>query len=546
MDSQGTRTGTKVATKAYSIDPVNILNQFMAEAPKNENAIVQATNAATGMKEKAAEQVVAAGAAASDAVKAKGDIEAAERQKAIDVAAQFGVGTADDAIVAAHAQRAAATNKMDALRPVIDAADKVTWWDDPLQWVQNQFTQPILKREFNSASREATSKAAQIASIQQAVAQKQAIDLAPTMHLIKKRADAEALSMSTQADAKALELRSDAATISANAAMQLMQQDNTIFNNKIQVARMLVENRTTNAQMSMHADNMARLGKAEKEEEETLALVNFKQRALGQPEFKLSMWKQLDKPTKNSLMMNSMNPSIIGSGYADSFRVVAEREAFSTVRNAKPGFADQLQRVATGPTAEAVKASLLTNESFKKLSFEKQQMTVLEKVQEIHEKEWKNNKFANTWKDDNPLKLDFRRVTQRPELVTNPFAMSMAAQQAKNPSKIYSDNDILLEAQGRARANVKDIPKIAKELTEFYRVGLTKQYFTDGSADMGLPRLQEYGISVKGAYVDPNGVTRGLMITDVGNVEHYLMQQVMKPMPIVPNMFDTSSPFTVR
>lgn len=527
-DSTTNTTGTKTTSSSFSrapIQPAQILAQFAATLPATQTALVNATEQEVAARQAADQQTVAAGGAQAEGIRAKGEADALERQKAVDIFKMF--NGSDDAVVAAHEQRARAKQTMDSLRPVIDAEDQVAWWDDPLRWIGNQFTQPLRKQAYNAASRTAKIKTVEIDEIHRNASQRQAIDLAPTSDLIKKTADSIAAATANTASAKANELQAGAAAATAQAAMQFFAMNKTLTDTQMGVARMLADREMTSAQLAIHNDQVSRMKKEEQETLDILHNVNVKQVALGQPKFKLGEWKQLNPAMKTELMMNSRNLSSIGGGTADTIEQIYLRNASGTVAGTLPALNRFLTEQLSGPTATKIKDELSQNDAFKKLSTDKQQVLIAQQLEARQAKE-RSNPFANEWSVDNPGRLNFARVQQRPELQNNSFVKEMQRVQAVDSRATFQDKDILLHAEGLVRANPKDIPRIAKELQEFYKVGLLTQWRDDGAMWAGLPVQEKYGISASGRYVDPTGVTRGLLVTDLPTVEHYLTYQASR------------------
>lgn len=536
-----TSSSDSTRTRDYgSMNPAAALQQHRNQ----EAGLVGMLEAVSGQLSNKAESAAAAaqqaGVSAGQATIAKGAIEAMERQRAIDLAEEMG---ASAIIKQAHEKRVEAMNIKDQLLPQIREAQAVNPLEDPLKWLTGKFTTPTLIKAYNMANRQEKDMTNRITVTEQGVAQKKAVDLAPTMDLITLQAKSLASAQELEALARAEQIRTEALGNQARLISQKVALGQADLSSYLQVARM-----TADMQMSersarlqerrMDLDDRA-LSKAEREERdqvEILAQVNMHGDLFGRPRMTMARWRLLDKATQSEMATASQSPTI-GQTLGDSYLTVVKNNATTALRTANPGafefmvrtqqskeFADQKAALGAGPAAA----------TFLRMSDEQQNAKVFDELQKKWNQEYTKEKINSKLGASNPNKLDFSRVTQYPELQGTYFADQMRELQKSNPGKQWQESDILAMAEARARQAMKDkkpqeIVKIADDLSFFFKQGMTSQYAYGGLHAVGLERPTGYGLSADSKYQDAKGITRALQAFNPIELQHYLMQRALAP-----------------
>lgn len=539
--SAGSSAGTTTRTTSKdfgAMDPSSFLTEFAAKLPIHMQGLMSALKAQAGFGETAAINMEQAGAAGSKAIIAKGEAEAQQVEHSNAVADSFGVRGPSGSVVQAHEARASARATMDALRPKIAEESAVTAWDDPLRWVVNQFTLPNLVQTYNNANGQDKAMLKRIEDDQRIVRQQQALDLAPVGDLIRQTAAATAVGKSFEMIAKANEMRAGSQHILAQSIMQEMGADKSLLDGRMQLANMLSTTSANSAYDRQQSTLSAKEAKGVADRKPLLDQVNLKQLTLGLPSFRDADWMQMDSKRKAELTLNAQYPSI-GTGLGDTYREIIIRGADQGLSEKNPAlfkFYDSIIGGKDYDKAKTLAGQDKADSDFNKMSSIDQRAFILDKLDTKWRGEVKGATVNGVYQpvkmndpgisESNPYKLNINQLALDPQLAENPFMATVIARKTVNSMYAATDRDLLLEGIGRAKANVKDIPKIAEQLQEVYQKGVLAQYAKGGAFTSGMPRPTGYGLGVEGNYTDESGITRGLQMWDRGAIEHFLMQNI--------------------
>jgi hypothetical protein len=517
-----------------AIDPADALRRFtQQQAP-----LYAAARATTGEGQKISATAANAAKAVGDsnaavAVK-EGEIEARKNTQAIDVAAYMDV---NQLVKDAHGKRLEAQRIKDTLLPQIQADAAVTPWDDPLKWIVTQFTAPKTLQAYTLADTQDKDMTQRITAIQRDTQQQQAIDLAPTADMVRSIAQDKSIA----AQAKGIY---DSAQIELEAKSKLVQQyaleiggNQALFNNWSDFVRTTLsvnaQNRQVDAmdraerRMTLQEEKAARLAQ---DDEDVRAGVEGKLLMMGQRGYKRGEWAQLSPQVRSNLVEWSRTP-VIGDGLGESVGVLADMKAFDTFGTANPAAKRFLADTTVSAAFSAAKGKLMQTEAFTKLPEDKQRVVLFTETEKIWDTENKSNPIHSTRSAGNPTKLNMATVTQWPELTNNHFAKSVRELQALNPEKVWTEKDMLDMFQGQIAQVSPDAPKevsrLAKEFSAFYRVGMQSQFKHTRARLFGMEPISIYGISTAkspAAYEDAQGVQRAVNAFNPVEVEHYAMQ----------------------
>jgi hypothetical protein len=356
--------------------------------------------------------------------------------------------------------------------------------------------------------------------------------MAPVEDLTRKIGAAAGLAKANEFQAKAEELRGAAASTISRTMWEQLQMSSHTADQLVKVAGMAATVNATSDYDKQLSRMEASKRAAATRDKPLVDAINLKLGTVGIKALDLENFVELDKATKTDYI-EWAGYSAFGTGPGDAFkRMVALGASQTLAEKNKPVF-DFFTKALTGPAADnARKALALSQDSgagFKKLSATDQQAAVLDELAKGWGKEitTAENKM-NLLKDSNPLKLNHSDSIKMPALVDNKFQQEIARTIKANSAYKPTDEDLLTKAKADAIFKAEDIPKIAQQLSSYYRIAVTTQFAEKGAAFAGLPRPTGYGLSMNGTHQDVSGVTRGLQTWDPAAVEHWLQNEVIK------------------
>jgi hypothetical protein len=453
-----------------------------------------------------------AGTAEAAQLRAMGDIEVAKLQKAEGLHALMQAGfDGQDAFTAAQKRRAEARYTMDTLKPKIDEENNVMIWDDPLRWAINQFTLPVLKQTYNAANQTEFSQAQYIQKSQALEANQLALDPGYTVEQLKMK-------FATAAQVKVLEAAKQAAIVRD-------QGLHSIASNYMQQAALSNSSQNAHEAWLRAWDENQRVSGLKEEDiavRELLGPVNFQRDSLKLPRYNVAEFKRLRPNQQEDLIQRSKYPhSMYGNSLGDTLQFLDSQGALSDLSQTQPALHKMLSEQLARPELQDKLQELRKDTKFNTLPQAAQQGAALDAMVEADLQEARKKGYDRL-KASSPLAFNIGTAVQYKELANNPFMKDAAVLlAAKRFGERVTDREMILTAVGKVQATKQDLPKIAKELSDYYRTGQQVQWATNGGAVSGIPRPQEYFSE------EMMNDGKRVNLWNLPEVEHWLMKRAV-------------------
>lgn len=489
--SRQTSRGTQEEHTASTAELEAMIEQNRRSSQAFQRALLGGSTA----EQTSASAIIGAGDSAASAALIQGQIDLAKtlRTQQINQVLDSSISDPDGTIVSAQKQRKEAQIKMDALRPVIDAEDQVTLWDDPLRWIANQFTLPTLKTAYNAANSQDRAMVARIAQTQEASRAQQVIDPANTVDQIGQKAAAQALELKYTALANASKLQADSSNYTARALQQDMVFNDRSFEQRMQLATLYRQSQI----YSRATDADAKQSAADARQQGLVDLLSTKlQGTLGMPGVDVPTLKAGGPKREAELIAWGQKPTL-GDGPGDSLRAIREFGTDQQFAATQTNTWKFLRNIITGTDYKAFEDKRQGDARFQSLPKAEQREQI---VQEVYEKQLadlsKVHKGDNSSLDAaNPYKLVHLNSMQIPSLAGNEFAKDVPVIAATSSDKVtVRDKDMLLSLLGKVQAEPGKLKEHVAALSEYYNTAMLNQWKTGGAMMTGYPRPQNYGV----------------------------------------------------
>lgn len=123
---------------------------------------------------------------------------------------------------------------------------------------------------------------------------------------------------------------------------------------------------------------------------------------------------------------------------------------------------------------------------------------------------------------NNIYKLRIGEMAMKAEFAENSVVKELLASGAKT-LPAFGDPEVLAVMANKANENLKNIPKLAKDLSDLYKSGLKTQFADKGYGTLGINLPDGYPAVVGGVSVN---------LMDKASVEQYLIRSVTKTLPL--------------
>jgi hypothetical protein len=486
-----TNVSTRSTTKVDPFGPGNMAGQLEEYLQANRGLVERFSAAVSGqadLSEKFADASINAGAAKAREIKASGEIEAQNNEYKNSVADLFNAGQnpVDNQVIAAHKRRTEAWAAKAQLAAKIKEESQVSFLDDPLRWVASQFTTPSLIEAHNAVNAEGNQASLQIATLHRDAAAQQAIAPAMVSGLLRERAAAAAAEAEYTALEKAMAARGQSRQIIAQGLLQQMAANGHELQAREAVTRMFMQSE------SMNADS-----KIDAKLKPSIDNINFKRVALGQKPMTVEEFKMMDSKRRSYLTENGLL-NTYGTDPGDSFTYLTREGGWTKLAETAPHILKLYndQRSSNEYKQEEAALRAADPNGFSRLDTAEQAAAVFTKVASNQfQAASRSDKGTNTLSDGNPYKLELKNVLLMPELANNPFTKVLAEKLGADRSATLQDKDISLALIGMAQASPEKIPALAKQFSELYQIGITKQLDKTGALAVGYPKLQAYRLA---------------------------------------------------
>lgn len=495
------------------------LNRYLDTQQKNLVELNAAMMGASNYGAAASEAVIQAGQAKADGIQAVAEIDTARTLQNMAIRDVFAssVTSVDSAIVDAQKKRTEAQLSMDQLRTTIDAEDQVQPWTDPLRWVVNQFTLPNLKAAYNASHSIDKQMTSRISNLQAQTAAQMQIDAAPVLDSIKAKAAADKSAVAFQAIVDANKMLGDSKTIVAQGIMQQMRHAGDEFEGNKELARLYAQSTTLSSQEAALSRENAAL-------KPSVDAINLKRATVGLAPYTIEEVKMLDAKTRSELMANAKIPQSYGSDPGESFDWLNKQGALNSLPQTNPTVFNFLrEQIGSGQFGQVLQEISMNPKSASMAPDEKRALALKQLALKQQDEIGKNNNSNNNISDSNPYKLKLLNTTMYPELKSNVFVSTAADIAAGSPNKLtVTDKDMMLALLGKAEAEPTKVAALAKQFSEFYRVGAQLQWERSGAKVLGYPAPIGYGVS--GVLTNVTG--KAVQTWTPSEVEHWIVSNM--------------------
>lgn len=433
------------------------------------------------------------GTAVANAVTSKGNVDVAKILHQANIAniLNADVNNPDNAIVAAQKMRAEAQYKMDKLRPIIDAEDKVQVWDDPLRWIANQFTQPALKSEYNAAARLDATMVKRIAETTQLADAVHKISPAMVVADIQRNAAAGAEAAHFEAVSKAAEARAQGGSAIAQALLQDSLANEHTLDKKFRLATMFMESRNYNRAVGIDEKNAA----ADARLQGPVDALNLKLEAWKMPPVTVAQLKLMDR-NKVEAMLDWAQDSAYGKGPGDTWLNIQRFATPAKVKDADGVLVEFITKLSISKEYQDLEKTKQLDQKFQSLPLEVKRATLLQELFQNQQDELSRTGGNNSkLSAGNPYKLLHLQTSLMEEMKGNPFVKVVGEAAALSPTKTVDDKQLLLSALGQAEAEPAKRAILAQDLAEYYTKAAAVQWLKGGAAMTGYPRPTRYGVT---------------------------------------------------
>lgn len=434
------------------------------------------------------------GDSAAEASNIQGSIDIAKllQTQVINSTLSASVRDPDSAIVAAQKQRAEAFVTMNALRPVIEAEDKVQIWDDPLRWIANQFTLPTLKKEYNQANRR-NATAVKFMSDTQALAKaQQEIDPAVVIDEMGRLAATKGAALKFKALEEASKLHAQSNEYIARALQQDIVFHDRSWEQKVQLSRLHQDSLSYTRQKEVDAKATA--------EEKRLAgvvdVISSKLNSIGMPSIDVPTLKTLG-PKRAGALIDWAQIGPLGNGPGESMANIREFGSDQAVAQKDPVLFRFINGLISSHEYKVKSDAKQMDPKFQQLSGQEQRERV---VQELYHQQRAAvegpNADNSSLPASNPYRLVHLNSPSIPGVKDNIFAQDVTTIAAASSDKhTVTDKDMLLAFQGKVEAEPGKANEFAAALAAYYQKATDYQWSHGGAMMTGYPRFQKYGVA---------------------------------------------------
>ncbi len=488
------RVTTKGGTPEQKMASTAELEDMIARNRESTKMFQRALFGGTEALQAAGQAALGYGNAAADVATIQGSIDTAKllQVQQINNVMNASVSDPDSVIVESQKKRKEAQIKMDALRPVIDAEDKVQVWDDPLRWIANQFTLPTLKREFNQAHREEKAMVQRMTQTQQLAAAQQSIDPAIIIDDVGRKAAATATGLKFKALEEASKLQANSSEYMARAIQSDMVVNDRSWEQRQQLARQYQES-LSYARLTA-ADT--KQSEADKKFGMVVDVISTKLNSIGMPSIDVGTLKTLGPKRAGELIDWAQLPTL-GNGPGESMAAIRMFGSDQKVAEKDPILFKFINGLVASPDYKAIAGTKQSDAKFQHLSFQEQREQIVQEVYYKQRSDLEKLKGDNSQLPaNNPYKLVHLNSALVPELQSNEFARDLGVIAASSvDKKTVQDKDILLNFLGKAQAEPNKLKDHAQALADYYTKATKYQWERGGAAITGYPKFTSYGVT---------------------------------------------------
>lgn len=440
-----------------------------------------------------------------------------QQQQILDIA-HASIADPQSIFVDANKRRQDAQVTMDALRPKILEEANVKPWDDPLRWLVNQFTMPALVQTYNAAHAADAEAVKRVLNTREMVKAQMEIDPAPIQDRIRAQGILAAQAAQLEALANADKVRTAGSHVMAQQVMSLISQTNATFDAALGYARLTSSNVAITEQDAAAAKLRP-----------TLELMNLKRKAAGLPEISFEELKLMSPEARTAnLELGQIPGQVFGTDPGKAYKNLTHIGALSGLSQTNPVVNQFLGNIKNSQAYKVELANVKSSQEGQRLSQldqEAQALTNLANSQwTAASKEPKPGTVVSNNFDikdkDSPYVLKLLNTTQIKELGDNMFVRQLNDSKVNDRRHVVTNEEVLGWAVAKGESDPKLVPKIAKELSDFYRIGIIQQWEQGGARAVGYPKPQSYSLS----HIMTAGTTdRAIQMFSPSEVEHWII-----------------------
>lgn len=527
-----TSSSIRTTEKTFSSDPMVPVQTFKQQSKELLRGI-------TGQSELEAKAGTAAGAAsqASAEANARGTVAQAtaagmDRDQRVNVAALMGIGELDALTV----QRAQADAAKDDLRQRIVEESNVQVWDDPLRWVVNKFTLPVLKNTYNNVNRTSLEASQRINERLQQAQVRQNVDLAPTGDLIRQHGAEVAAAQALAGIAANQELLGKAAHVRTQALMQSLAVSQSTADMTLRA-------------LNMQAQTLA-ISQGERDAKALLPVLtaaNEKRKSAGLREIPEAEFKLYTNGQKTELLQWASVPGY-GATPGQAAEWIFNSGATATLPTANPAVTRQLSDMMALPDfKKKMDARIGANPKFAAEPIGTRIGTIVDEIAAEQTAAAVNASKAggggnNGLDVNNRYRLQIATAALNPRFANNVLAKDLLTEITANPAAPKTEADVLRIFKAQSIANQgkpQMLEKLTQDAAQFFREGMLTQYGASGMAVLGWKHPGDMGYSLSG--VDPSSSPRMIQAFNPTDWAHLQVQTVRQKQGSV---FASENPFT--
>lgn len=476
---------TTVSRPGFAADVANIMNFYAPKFEATRESLITNTAGAQAQQKIIGEQSVKQGQAAGTIAEATAEVNAMRNQQSIDVLNKMS-GSLNDptsAISQGEIMMATLRNKQNALRPAIENNMAINPVDDLLGWVGAQIELVGQKREYNAIRRQEIAYLQQREAIQTGAAKQQALDLPHTVDQFRQIGAAGKAQAAAEGALKAAEAASGAYKMAVVLNQELAGMDTQDRQLKIQNAWKLADTETVRSAQTEEDKKMM----------PDLNLLNKKRESINLRPFELSNWKDMGAKARTEYMEWAYLPGM-GTDFGNTMENMHKMDGFDGFAENFPEASKQMYALSKSrDVEELVKLGKKDNPKADEFKLRADAMSKISMSWVASaEPDQKGKVASNKLDPKNPLRMSTLTLANIPELQNNMFTRMVKDQNTINIHKPLTDEDLLSNAVNLVVADPTQLDRVANEGSDYFRIGMNKQYERYQLGQFGVKRPQLY------------------------------------------------------
>lgn len=533
------RLSTTISSRNVPDEEKNALSSmhsnFVTLAENIGTQVKGLTDDILGISKRAADATKASGDAAAKVAETTGQVEVAKVENVNSILNAVGINMQgnNEALVKNLRELEQTKNARMEVSKEISKLRSTSLLDDPVGWLFNNLKAMPMVQQHNALAQHENAAAKNIAELQQLASQQIAIQPAAIQQSLQEKALAEAQLARAEAQAKIAGIESTTKQYVSRTLLEQLNASGAAFNQRMAIANLLFEKESTTFATTDSAS-----AKAEKEAQDKLGPINLMIADLGVPtmvSFTPTTFKALNKDMQDKLVKAAqfgrwgetvgeavtMMRSIIGDPgiqqlvqrdpMRGKFLETAVRGGMEAVSRAE---ADQ--RIRSNPMHQ-----------FHKLKTPEERLEWGINAWQAEQEEMAKSKNFMHLSDDSPLRLNYKYAADLAQLKGNRFATFVNEQINGGPNSvgIKIDEKVLLgKAVAEIQLDPSKLPLVAKELKDFYTIGLANQHMRTGASVLGFKMPKTYPVRTSlNTFFD-----RDVDLTNTASLENWLTIEVSK------------------